>query len=123
MSIEQTKKQLEWSRKQTAYAWSQYYELQRQEYENSLRVVADFEDKELDDEIPINRSGVDSHLQTWINDIYNKAKVKIECAVCLSRISADKLKTGKCGHNFHKNCIDEWCQQGHKKCPLCRKKF
>ena len=23
-----------------------------------------------------------------------------------------------CGHRFHQNCINEWCQQRHK-CPLC----
>ena len=120
MSLEQTKKQLEWSRKQTAYAWSQFYELQRQEYEDSYSVVRDYEDKELDDEIPI---GLNSHLQKMIKEMYNKAKMKIECAVCLERIESDDLKTGKCGHNFHQDCIDEWCSQGNKKCPICRKKF
>ena len=120
MSLETVKSQLKWSKKQTSFAWSQYYELQRQEFEDSLQTVNHYETEELDDEIPI---GLNLHLQKMIKDLYQKAKAKVECAVCLERIESDDLKTGKCGHNFHQCCIDKWCEEGNKKCPICRKKF
>jgi hypothetical protein len=120
MSVESLKSQLKYSKKQTSYAWSQYYELQREEYNRAFQTVRDFEEKELEDEIPI---GLNAHLQTMIQDLYKKAKEKVECAICLERISSDDLKTGKCGHNFHQACVDEWMKEGNKKCPLCRKKF
>ena len=44
------------------------------------------------------------------------------CAICLNRISSDKVKT-KCKHTFHKRCLIGWCK--HTKdastCPICRK--
>jgi hypothetical protein len=119
-TIESVKKQLAYSKKQTSYAWSQYYELQRQEYEEAYNQVQEYEDNELDDEIPI---GLNPHLMKMIQDLYAKSKEKIECPICLERIESDDLKTGKCGHNFHQCCIDIWLEASKKKCPLCKTKF
>ena len=63
------------------------------------------------------------HLQTFIKQLYEKSKVKIQCQICLEDIEKDKLKTGRCGHNFHMDCIKQWTDQGKKECPLCRGKF
>jgi hypothetical protein len=27
----------------------------------------------------------------------------------------------RCGHKFHRSCIDEWVERGHDSCPMCRK--
>lgn len=120
MSVSQLTNQLSYSKKQTSYAWSQYYALQREEYDQAYITVREFEEKELEDEVPI---GLNKHLQKMIRDLYEKAKSKVECAICLEKIESDDLKTGKCGHNFHQCCIDKWCKAGNKKCPMCRKKF
>ena len=43
-----------------------------------------------------------------------------ECCVCLCEmnIHSDFVKT-KCGHYYHKKCLNEWCKT-HNTCPLCR---
>ena len=45
------------------------------------------------------------------------------CNICLE--DKGKLKTLKCGHSFHKKCIDKWIKTSHNKntvalCPTCR---
>ena len=119
-TIESVKKQLEYSKKQTSYAWGQYYGLQEQEYRDAYNQVQEYEDNELDDEIPV---GLNPHLMKMIQDLYRKSKEKIECPICLERIESDDLKTGRCGHNFHQECIDIWLREGKNKCPLCVKRF
>lgn len=45
--------------------------------------------------------------------------VKPQCSVCLCDISCADRYTTKCGHIFHRSCMEEWLQ--HKKeCPMCR---
>ncbi|CAA0839177.1 RING-H2 finger protein ATL5 [Striga hermonthica] len=44
-----------------------------------------------------------------------------ECRVCLSCFQeGDKVRDLKCGHTFHKECIDTWLQRESATCPLCR---
>lgn len=49
--------------------------------------------------------------------------LKNRCPICLETISSNHIKT-KCGHNFHKECFIEWCENQKKKtnikCPMCR---
>ena len=43
-----------------------------------------------------------------------------KCIVCLSEYEeGDTLRHLKCGHDFHKDCIDQWLQ-GNATCPVCR---
>tara|TARA_B100000886_G_scaffold324981_1_gene270137 strand:- start:1635 stop:2198 length:564 start_codon:yes stop_codon:yes gene_type:complete len=42
-----------------------------------------------------------------------------ECSICFEEISNNDLKTLKCGHYFHKNCIDSWLKI-NPICPYCR---
>ena len=45
------------------------------------------------------------------------------CPICLETIRSNHIKT-KCGHDFHKECLIEWCENQQKKtnikCPVCR---
>lgn len=45
------------------------------------------------------------------------------CPVCLETISSNHIKT-ECGHDFHKECLIQWCENQKKKtkikCPMCR---
>ena len=60
----------------------------------------------------------------------NKATIKLKrkqepCAICLEKIAKkDRIET-KCGHFFHKNCLQGWCIQKVKEevncfCPVCK---
>ncbi|KAK5167109.1 uncharacterized protein LTR77_007839 [Saxophila tyrrhenica] len=44
------------------------------------------------------------------------------CLVCLCDFEAAEVarKLVKCGHLFHRECIDQWLTQGRNSCPLCR---
>ncbi|TID23804.1 Zinc finger RING-type protein [Venturia nashicola] len=44
------------------------------------------------------------------------------CLVCLSDFEdkEEARKLIRCGHLFHKECIDQWLTEGRNSCPLCR---
>ena len=123
-SYDQLKQQLSYSHKQTTYAWSQYYKAQEQEWETHHAQYAELKHEATNDDTPMS-----PHLVDLICGLYEKAKAKVECPICLEVIeTAETLKTGKCGHNYHKECIEGWRTQADteaqgKKCPICRKKY
>lgn len=45
-----------------------------------------------------------------------------QCLVCLSDFEIDEeaRRLVKCGHLFHRLCIDQWLTTGRNSCPLCR---
>lgn len=44
------------------------------------------------------------------------------CAICLNFIKKTRHTPElKCGHFFHRECIEGWEDQGGETCPLCRK--
>ncbi|KAI9113696.1 hypothetical protein K1719_014947 [Acacia pycnantha] len=46
---------------------------------------------------------------------------QLECRVCLSELQeGDKVRTLKCKHTFHQECLDRWLLQFWATCPLCR---
>jgi hypothetical protein len=47
------------------------------------------------------------------------------CAICLEDIQilnnhSESIKTLRCKHIFHKECIEKWISDFHWVCPLCR---
>ena len=47
------------------------------------------------------------------------------CAICLECVkgSEEITELGNCNHLYHRECVDEWVDQGHGTCPLCRLKL
>ncbi|ESQ37035.1 hypothetical protein EUTSA_v10002694mg [Eutrema salsugineum] len=44
-----------------------------------------------------------------------------ECSVCLSKFEEDsEINKLKCGHLFHKTCLEKWIDYWNITCPLCR---
>ncbi|KAG2294011.1 hypothetical protein Bca4012_004871 [Brassica carinata] len=44
-----------------------------------------------------------------------------ECSVCLSKFEEDsEVNKLKCGHLFHKTCLEKWIDYWSITCPLCR---
>lgn len=53
---------------------------------------------------------------------YTKEQAHVECRVCLSEFEeGEKVRSLKCNHTFHRDCLDKWLQQNWATCPLCRK--
>ena len=43
------------------------------------------------------------------------------CAICLGDFEEnDKIKTLRCGHFFHSDCVDPWLINEKALCPVCR---
>ena len=42
-----------------------------------------------------------------------------KCSVCLSSMDSDSYTTN-CNHTFCKGCIEEWFNNNHSDCPMCR---
>lgn len=46
---------------------------------------------------------------------------EIECSICLEAFEVgDIMRVMKCGHRFHKPCVDEWLGRYKSVCPLCK---
>ncbi|KAF2437924.1 hypothetical protein P171DRAFT_372634 [Karstenula rhodostoma CBS 690.94] len=54
--------------------------------------------------------------------IHTDLMAEARCLVCLCEFEAEEeaRKLVKCGHLFHRTCIDQWLITGRNSCPLCR---
>ncbi|CAI8598274.1 unnamed protein product [Vicia faba] len=47
--------------------------------------------------------------------------LNVDCSVCLCDFEeGEKVRSLKCKHAFHKDCLDKWLQDYLATCPLCR---
>ncbi|EAY09961.1 hypothetical protein TVAG_482350 [Trichomonas vaginalis G3] len=53
-----------------------------------------------------------------------KSSFMSPCSTCESKGLSEPCAAteGKCGHKFHKHCIDQWLQK-NKHCPMCNTEF
>ena len=42
------------------------------------------------------------------------------CPICLNPLTAGAVQRTKCGHLFHKKCLDQLEENGFDTCPICR---
>lgn len=45
------------------------------------------------------------------------------CSICLNEVKRTRHNAIRCGHIFHRSCIERWKGQGKHTCPVCRKVF
>ena len=123
MSLEYYKKQCAILKKDKSYAWAQYYSIRNKLFETQQDIYTQIEN---DDGVGVIYNH--DHLQKFISELYAKAKVDVECAICMETITSETLDTTKCGHNFHKECMNsvkEKREVGNNfvDCPICRTKL
>ncbi|KAG8366526.1 hypothetical protein BUALT_Bualt17G0089100 [Buddleja alternifolia] len=64
---------------------------------------------------------VDDFNVACYKDIADDLGEDAECAVCLCKIAGDdEVRELRCGHIFHRVCLDRWLGYGHMTCPVCR---
>ena len=54
--------------------------------------------------------------------VHDDEDVDMECSVCLNCVerSHEMRELCNCYHEFHRECLDRWVDEGHVTCPLCR---
>ena len=128
MSVAYYKKELEKARKEKRYAWGQYFQMRNELFEEQERIYEFMENPVYvpDPQNIFSEEDMNTiHLQNFISGLYKKAKACVECSICLDKIEADDLETTGCGHNFHKECMNQLKTHSTEKwvdCPNCRKK-
>ena len=46
---------------------------------------------------------------------------EVECSVCLCKIlEGEEIRVLRCGHLYHRDCLDRWVGFENETCPLCR---
>ena len=128
-SIDYYKKELAKQRKQTAYAWGRYYDIEAQFHNAQMAIYNELNESHIPDpegEYDMFDVGTD-HLNKFVSDLYKKAKEQVQCSICLEIIDANDLEITKCGHTFHKNCMTELkkakSEDRYVDCPICRTKL
>lgn len=96
-------------KRKTAYAWAQFYEVNKAYFEKYVQNYTELNDKV--GELP-------THLVGEFQDLLKRLKIEIECPVCLEIIS--DLKITFCGHKYCKDCL-ETLKKSSGKCAICRK--
>ncbi|KAK8961518.1 RING-H2 finger protein ATL14 [Platanthera guangdongensis] len=68
-----------------------------------------------------SESGGDSEYNEGLN--MAEQRVIINCVFCLSEIGEgeEEIREARCGHAFHKSCLDKWFENRRFSCPLCRR--
>ena len=126
MSLEYYKKKNAQLQKEKAYAWGMYFGVRNKLFE-AQEEIYDYVNKDRLDFESNNEESAE-HLQKFISELYDKARESVECPICMERIDAESLDTTKCGHNFHKECLNtlkDTREVGSKfvDCPICRTKL
>ena len=111
--MEQLQRQLDWSRKQTSFAWAKYYESERQQ------LVGDIEAYNQIDNLPPETP---DFVLKQLKEFHITLKQKIECPICLDVINPEELGISKCGHKYCEECLNK-LKETTKKCAVCRKKL
>ena len=111
--MEQLRKQLAYSKKQTAYAWAKYYEEVNSQHARDLAMYQAHNNIVNDgaEELP-------KHFVDEIEKMMCELKRKIECPICMDIIGEGKLKITGCGHKYCDECYDKIDD-----CAICRRKI
>ncbi len=114
-----TQAQLIRQKKQTAYAWAQYFQSRTEQLEEAHQQVSRVETMTQVANIP-------EHIKTELFEMAKELQKKWTCPVCRDFIATEDLEVTNCGHFFCDACLAgvkrHSVQEGQAswKCPCCR---
>ena len=74
--------------------------------------------KDITTETILNENSILKNFNEYSTDIKEQSKT---CIFCLDDYNDQSIiRELKCGHLFHKDCIDPWVLNENYKCPICR---
>lgn len=114
-------RQLAYSKKQTAFAWAQYFSVSRR------RLVADhaqyqrIQAVQTDPNSPV-------HIVEAIKEMAKELRKTWDCPICFDMISPEEngdkgLAITNCGHYYCKQCLTTLKAQPQPKCAVCRREW
>ncbi len=115
---------------QRRYAWGQYFQMRNEMFELQEQMYNQI-NEQYDDEEPVEAQEIkledldNEFLMKFIKQLYKDAKASVECPICLEKIEVDDLDTTGCGHNYHKDCLQQLKDTASGKfanCAVCRRK-
>ena len=110
--MEQLRRQLAYSKRQTAFAWAKYYEQVNYQHNMNLTMYNSHNNMVNGaEELP-------THLVSEIEKMISELKKEIECPICMDIIGEGKLKITGCGHKYCDECFDKIDE-----CAICRRKI
>jgi transcription elongation factor Elf1 len=122
-----TQQQLNFARKQKAFAWAKYYEAVNQAHTQAVVQYVTLTTTATDVAVP-------AHIKTTLKEMADQLKKKFECPICLEMIESEQLEITNCGHYYCKGCLTahkaaERATQTHVapdrqkwSCATCRRK-
>lgn len=70
---------------------------------------------------PVSQEVIDALKLLNLDEVRKIMENNEHCTICLSEFEIDShVKSLKCSHNFHSECIDKWLRNCHGNCPVCR---
>ena len=114
------KSQLDYARKQRAYAWAQFYEARNDAHHIAFVQVENFRHMAEDATVP-------EHMKTLIKEMGDELKKKWDCPICADFIPDGELDITNCGHFYCKACLKGWkdkCKADGKprwSCGMCNR--
>ena len=115
MNTQQLQRQLQYSKKQTAYAWAKYYEERETAHTHDTNTFQSLINVEQQQDMP-------THIVEELKELSTKLKKKIECPICLEIIDINFLSITKCGHKYCSPCLTQ-LKNNSNKCAVCRRKI
>lgn len=106
--MELLRKQLNYAKKQTSYAWAKYYSSMEQQHERSVATY------QLQTKVVEASAELPTHLVAEIKEMLVALKKDIECPICMEVIG--ELKITGCGHKFCDKCFAQL-----DKCAICKR--
>jgi len=119
--LDRVRTQLNYSKKQTAYAWANHYK----HVENQLVDAIDNHKRLVKVE---KEESIPNHIKEEMKEMANLLKKKWECPICLNMIENGKLEITGCGHFYCRDCLKQHQQTSKAnnepkwKCATCRRK-
>ena len=110
--MEALQRKLNYSKKQTAYAWAKYYEETASHHEQNVN------NYQTNTTILTAVDEMPQHIVVEIERMTAELKKQIECPICFEVIEVGGLKISGCGHKYCDGCFKQI-----DKCEICRRKI
>lgn len=67
--------------------------------------------------------GVDAAVierESKVTSFHHPRESNTECSICYADYEQNEpVRTLRCGHDFHRACVDEWLTRHRNRCPMC----